>query len=242
MTSPPYAKRRSKTYGGINPDEYVDWFFPISQELKRVLKPTGSFILNIKEPAINGERHTFVIQLTLALKQDGWRWVDEYCWHKKNSHPGKWNNRFRDSWERCLHFTKEKKFAMYQDAVMIPVGDWKKKRFKNLSQADRERNKSSLGNDFSRNVSNWKERDMVYPSNVLHLATECRNRGHSAAFPIDLPIWFIKLFTQEGDVVLDPFIGGGTTALACQELNRHFIGIELNKDYYDLACSNLGLL
>ena len=73
------------------------------------------------------------------------------------------------------------------------------------------------------------------PTNVLHLSTECSNRGHSASFPISLPMWFIKLFTQEDDLVLDPFLGGGTTALACIKLHRHYIGIEMMENYYHLA-------
>lgn len=242
MTSPPYAKQRHKSYGGIKPDDYVDWFLPIADQLQRTLKDTGSFILNIKEPAVDGERHTFVIELILELKKRGWRWVEEYCWYKKNSYPGKWPNRFRNAFEHCYHFTKQKQFAMYQDAVMVPTGNWKKKRLKYLSQADEERKESPLGNDFGRKVANWRDREMVYPSNVLHLPTECSNRGHCATFPIQLPTWFIKLFTQEGDVVLDPFIGSGTTALACKELNRHFIGIEITQDYYELACRNLKIV
>jgi len=77
----------------------------------------------------------------------------------------------------------------------------------------------------------------VYPTNVLHLATECSNKNHSAAFPKSLPSWFIKLFTKEGDVVLDPFLGSGTTALACLELDRHYVGIEILKSYYNLSVS-----
>ncbi|MBI4449030.1 site-specific DNA-methyltransferase, partial [Candidatus Woesearchaeota archaeon] len=105
VTSPPYADKRKKTYGGIPPDEYVDWFLPISSELYRVLKDDGSFVLNIKEGA-NGERQTYILELILALRKQGWLWTEEYIWHKKNCFPGKWPNRFRDAWERCLHFTK----------------------------------------------------------------------------------------------------------------------------------------
>ena len=71
VTSPPYADRRKATYGGIHPDRYVEWFTPITEQLFRILKPSGSFILNIKEPVINGERHTYVIELILAMKQQG---------------------------------------------------------------------------------------------------------------------------------------------------------------------------
>ncbi|NPV56916.1 MAG: site-specific DNA-methyltransferase, partial [Anaerolineae bacterium] len=133
FTSPPYADQRSSTYGGIKPDRYVDWFMPKADQFFRVLKPSGSFVLNIKERVVNGERHTYVIELILEMRKRGWFWTEEYLWHKKNSHPGKWPNRFRDNWERLLHFTKSRSFKMFQDDVMVPVGDWAQERLKKLS-------------------------------------------------------------------------------------------------------------
>jgi site-specific DNA-methyltransferase (adenine-specific) len=239
VTSPPYADRRKRTYGGVNPDEYVAWFLPIAEQLRRVLNSEGSFVLNIKEPAEDGERHTYVIELILGMKKQGWLWTEEYIWHKKNCYPGKWPNRFRDAWERCLHFTKQRQFKMYQDAVMVPTGDWAQSRLRSLSATDRKRDESRVESGFGKKVANWIGRKMAYPTNVLHMATECSNRSHSAAFPVALPSWFIRLFTQEGDLVLDPFLGSGTTALACVELGRHYAGIELRKEYYDLACAAL---
>jgi site-specific DNA-methyltransferase (adenine-specific) len=235
FTSPPYADNRKKTYQGIPIKNYVEWFLPVSSELKRVLKPEGSFILNIKERAVNGERQTYVIELILAMKKQGWLWTEEYIWHKKNSYPGKWPNRFRDNWERCLHFTRQKQFKMFQDAVMVPMGSWAQKRLVKLNNRDRTRDESRVGSGFGKNVSHWLGKQYVYPTNVLYLSTECSNRGHSASFPISLPTWFIKLFTKEEDVVLDPFMGSGTTALACIKLNRHYVGIEMMEKYYDLA-------
>jgi DNA modification methylase len=235
ITSPPYADNRKNSYTGIPVNKYVEKFLPITDELKRVLKPQGSFVLNIKERAINGERQTYVLELILEMKKQGWLWTEEYIWHKKNCYPGKWPNRFRDAWERCLHFTKQKNFKMFQKAVMVPMGDWAQKRLVKLSDTDRIRDESHSLSGFGKNVSNWLGKKNVNPTNVLHLATECSNRKHSAAFPISLPIWFIKLFTEQGDVVLDPFIGSGTTALACIELDRHYIGIELMENYYNLA-------
>jgi DNA modification methylase len=232
FTSPPYADQRKTTYGGIHPDEYVRWFLPISNQLLRVLKPTGTFVLNIKEKVVEGERSTYVMELILAMRNQGWLWTEEFIWHKKNSYPGKWPNRFRDSWERLLQFNKDKKFNMYQESVMVPMGDWAKNRLKNLSDTDKTRDTSKVGSGFGKNVSNWLNRDMAYPTNVLHLATECNNKNHSAAFPEDLPEWFIKLFTQEGDWVLDPFMGSGTTNSVAQRMSRNSIGIEILPEYY----------
>lgn len=239
VTSPPYADRRRKSYGGVHPDEYVEWFLPIAEELRRVLNARGSFILNIKELAVNGERHTYVLELILALRRQGWLWTEEYCWHKKNCYPGKWPNRFRDAWERCLHFTKRRQFDMYQEEVMVPVGDWADRRLGKLTETDRVRDESRSDSGFGKRVANWVGRDKVYPTNVLHMATECTNRGHSAAFPLELPSWFIRLFTQAGDVVLDPFLGSGTTAQAAKQLDRRFIGIEQNEEYCRLCVERL---
>jgi len=99
VTSPPYADQRKATYGGIKAELYNQWFLERSSEFLRVLKPTGTFILNIKEKVEDGQRHTYVLELILALRLQGWLWTEEFIWHKKNCHPGKWPNRFRDAWE-----------------------------------------------------------------------------------------------------------------------------------------------
>ncbi|MBS3943874.1 MAG: site-specific DNA-methyltransferase [Melioribacter sp.] len=235
FTSPPYSDSRKNTYGGIHPDKYVDWFFPFSEQLYRVLKPTGTFVLNIKEKVVGGERHTYVIDLIKNMRELGWLWTEEFIWHKKNSYPGKWPNRFRDSWERLLQFNKSKHFNMYQEEVMVPIGDWAKSRLRKLSETDKNRDNSKSGSNFGKNVSNWLNRQYVYPTNVLHLATECNNKEHSAAFPDELPEWFIKLFTKVGDVVLDPFMGSGTTVNVASKMGRIGLGIEIVREYYKLA-------
>jgi DNA modification methylase len=239
VTSPPYADQRKKTYGGVHPDKYVEWFLPIAAELKRVLADDGTFILNIKEKVLDGERHTYVLELILALKKQGWLWTEEYLWHKRNTTPGKWSNRFRDSWERCLQFNNQRKFKMFQDEVMIPVGKWAEKRLQNLSENDSKRFNSQSGSGFGKDISKWVGRDLAYPTNVLHLASECSNRNHSAAFPESLPTWFIKLFSEAGDVVLDPFSGSGTTCTVARQLSRNYVGIELNEDYCKIASDRI---
>lgn len=239
VTSPPYADQRKRTYGGVSPDEYVEWFLPISAELLRVLKPSGTFILNIKERVVSGERHTYVLELILAMRAQGWLWTEELVWHKKNCYPGKWPNRFRDAWERLLQFNKQKKFKMLQEEVMVNTGDWAKTRLRNLSATDKVRDESRVGSGFGKKIENWLTRDKAFPTNVLHLATECSNRDHSAAFPEALPEWFIRLFTEPGDVVLDPFMGSGTSLRVAKRLQRDAIGIEIHRDYIDRTHAEL---
>ena len=241
VTSPPYADQRKNTYGGVPPEKYVEWFLPITEQLLRVLKPTGTFILNIKEKVVNGERSTYVLELIMEMRKQGWLWTEEFIWHKKNSYPGKWPNRFRDSWERLLQFNKERKFHMYQEEVMVPMGDWANSRLKNLSETDKVRDNSKVGSGFGKNISNWLKRDKAYPTNVLHLATECNNKNHSAAFPEELPEWFIKLFTKENDTVLDPFMGSGTTIFVSNRMNRNAIGIDTVKEYCDMVKEKLNI-
>lgn len=239
VTSPPYADSRKDDYGGVHPDAYAQWILPRMAECLRVLKPTGTLVLNIKEKVVNGERHTYVIDLISGMRDQGWLWTEEFIWHKKNSFPGKWPNRLRDAWERCLQFNKMKKFRMYQDAVKVPIGKWAETRLKNMSEDDNKRISSKSKSGFGRKVSNWIGKRKVYPTNVLHLATECAYRNHSATFPVNLPKWFIKLFTKKGDIVLDPFMGSGTTAVASMQISRQYIGIDVNRKVFRIAKRNI---
>ena len=239
FTSPPYANQRKKQYASISANQYIDWFLPISAELKRTLKSSGTFILNIKENVIRCERSPYVLELILALRQQDWLWTEEFIWHKKNSFPGKWPNRLRDAWERLLQFNIEKKFCMYQESVKLPINPSTVGRLRRLRDRDKMLTPSRSGSPFTRNLAHWLDKETVYPDNVLYLGTESHNQDHCAAFPQTLPSWFIRLFTQEHDIVLDPFIGSGTTAVAAQKLNRQFIGIDISEKYCRVAQERL---
>jgi site-specific DNA-methyltransferase (adenine-specific) len=239
VTSPPYADKRRGMYGGVAPDQYVEWFLGVSSELKRVLKVDGSFVLNIKEGAREGRRETYVYELVLALAKQGWRWVDEYIWHKTTCYPGKWPNRFRDAFERCYHFTISPKFKMNQEAVMRPVGDWASAPGRFDGKYDSQRKESESETGMGRRRASWKNRDKVYPSNVISCAPEFTVKNHPAPFPKQLPAFFVDLFSDHGDLVLDPFAGSGTTGVVAVERGRRFIGIDLKPEYNEFSESRI---
>jgi site-specific DNA-methyltransferase (adenine-specific) len=234
VTSPPYADKRSDCFEVVRAKDYVDWFLPISAELHRILKDTGSFVLNLKEGVKNGERQTYVYELVIALKAQGWLWIDDYIWSKPNGVPGRWANRLCDRWEHLYHLVRKKKFAFYPDAVRQP------RKYFEFRRRENKRKMSKTGSGFTINHgANDYSTPTVLPGNVITPATVAHNVGHPAAFPVALPEWFIKLFTVEGDTVLDPFLGSGTTAIAAERLGRRWIGCEKSAEYVEVAMGRI---
>ena len=228
ITSPPYAQQRSKTYGGVPAGEYVEWFLPRADQMKRVLRPDGSFVLNIKEHAEDGERHRYVYELVLAMRDAGWRLVDELVWYKKSVFPHPHKSRLDDTWERLYHFTKAVGHAMCKDAVKVK--STAQPRWGKYSDG-----KSPAGFSINPDNDDLIDPEWVYPRNVLWLDKARTNDSqHPAVFPATIPEFFIKLFTQPGDTVLDPFAGSGTTLIQAYEMDRHSIGIEVMPEYCQL--------
>lgn len=239
VTSPPYADARRKHYDSIHPDDYADWFMTFHEPFFQALKPTGSLILNIKDKVVDGVRHRFVWQTIQALSDRGWYAIEDYIWHKTNPMPGYWPTRLRDGWEYCFHLAKSRKPYMNQDNVRKPIGNWTESRLKNLGENDLSRHNSANDSGFGRDVSKWVGKKTVLPSNVLSMAVVGKNKGHPAVFPLDLPLFFIKLLCPEGGLVVDPFGGSGTTGVASLLVGRNSVIIDNNPDYCKEAVERL---
>ncbi len=229
MTSPPYAKQRD--YSGMEAVNYVSWMADIIIEAKRTLKDTGSIFINIKEHCDKGQRDLYVFKMIIHLVEVlDLRYTEEYIWSKTNPFPIGNKKRLKDSYERVLHFTKTKDYKFYPNNVLIKSeSKWLK--------AEKKRKKAphNVTNGSEMNMSTRVATDMVRPCNVITGTSSNKNIGHPAVYPDYLPEFFIKLTTEENDSVGDMFMGSGTTGVACKNLNRNFIGIELDKDYFEIA-------
>jgi len=235
VTSPPYADARHQHYDSIHPDKFADWFASFHEPLWNSLKDDGSLVVNIKDKVVNGTRHRFVWRTIDKLSALGWHCIEDYIWHKPNPMPGYWPTRLRDGWEYCFHLAKTSRPYINQDAVRIPVGDWVKSRLAKLSGNDLQRHNSVNSSGFGRDISKWVGKTMVLPSNVLSLPLVGKNKGHPAVYPVELPTFFIKLLSRPGGLVIDPFGGSGTTAIAALSEGRDCVLVDNNAQYCETA-------
>lgn len=231
VTSPPYADmRKYDNFKVIKPDEYVDWFIPKAKEILRILKNDGSFILNINDKVVSGFRHLYVHKLIIELSNIGFKLWERLFWYKRNPMPGMGGKRFRDGIEYIFWLSKDKP---YVDISSV----------KHEKRDNRERQNATYGT--SRSGHNTKLREtstrfpeLVVPINVLDIPlgnTYKKAKCHTAIYPEQLPEFFIKSGSKENDIILDPFVGSGTTCKVAKELNRNYIGIDISQEYCNIA-------
>lgn len=236
ITSPPYADRRISTYGGTPVDSYVEWFMPIAKEYMRILKPSGSLFINIKPHCDKGERVLYVYELVIALKREiGFRFTDEFTW-TKNGVPGKFKGRFKNAFEPVYHFTKTADYTFNPYEVATEIKE------ESLKRAQRKAcGETTNGSGFAgmREGSSLSTAKLALPSNHIHIPQKSNQHTvqskHPAVYPTELPTFFIKAFSNPGDIVLDNFLGSGTTAVAAINTGRNFIGIEREPEYVAIA-------
>jgi site-specific DNA-methyltransferase (adenine-specific)/site-specific DNA-methyltransferase (cytosine-N4-specific) len=245
ITSPPYADivNYGKNISIQKPQDYCDWILPLFNEIHRVLKPSGSFILNINDNCSNGLRNPFIFELIYrSQKETKLKFYDTYIWHKMNGIPNGSKKRFRNTTEFIFHFVKnQKELKFYMDRVLQEQSKatsdrrkypWQLKAHGTITDGER-------GNKTEYNAERLPEK--VRPDNVFRFPTAALARDNSIRHPApyhkQLPEYFINLLTDEGDVVLDVFSGIGTTGLGCN--NREYIGFELNEKYAEFSKKRL---
>lgn len=238
VTSPPYADTVSygKDINVFSPENYPDWILPLFKEANRFLNPTGSFILNINDKIVKGERSTYVLETVIKIvKESGLKLYDRYIWHKKSGLPMGGEKRLNDRMEYIFHFVRDtKNFKTNMDVVRVPYAPSSVVRAKAPIKEQKLATESGI-TEFG------KDKEMTLnplgskPNGVFRFdnAGVLKGAKHPAPFHPDLPRWFIKFLTDKGDIVLDPFMGGGTTAEVALDLGRDYIGFEKNKTYVE---------
>lgn len=246
VTSPPYALHFQKAYGNVSKDAYVSWFLPFSQEIKRVLKPDGSFILNIGGSYNPGSptRSLYHFKLLVALcDQVGFHLAQECFWLNpaKLPAPAEWVNvrriRVKDSVEYVWWLSPSEWPAADNREVLVPYGPDMERLIQRGLRATQRPSGHNITDKFAR------RNEGAIPTNVVERGNNesnsafvraCADRGvklHPARFPAALPEFFIKLVTRPGDLVLDPFAGSNTTGAVAERLNRRWIAIEKDEKY-----------
>jgi DNA modification methylase len=253
VTSPPYATQReydpASGFRPVAPDDYVDWYRDVAANIVAVLAPDGSYFLNIKEHAEDGQRHLYVKDLFIAhVRQWGWRFVDEFCWRKTdNGVPGGWGNRFKNAWEPIAHFSRAEAIKFHPFAV----GHRSEDCFDYSPDNPKSTSGSGLLGTGARGKATGKadSRDedgrhagIARPSNVIEAKSESSQGSHSAPFPRGIPEFFIKAFSDASDVIFDPFLGSGTTIAAAHGLNRAGYGTEISPAYCDVILRRIAEL
>lgn len=232
ITSPPYDGQPKYDNGErYERDWYEGFFMKVTEEILRVLKPHGSFVLNYRSKRHNGERGTLQYEIVFWLREQGFLFCEDFIWGKPSPPPGRFNRFLKDAVEYCFHFAKSPDWQFFPEQCLAPAR-WDRK--------DVERRKRLAHNYERVNAPSGQGRkrvqagpEMVRPSTLLHMEPEFgpNPTRHPARFPLSLPTFFINLLTQPGQLVLDPFAGTGTTGVAAERLARAWLLSELDPAY-----------
>lgn len=232
VTSPPYDGQprygNGERYGR---DWYEDTFLKVTTEILRTLKPHGSFVLNYRSRRQNGERGTIQYELVLWLREQGFKFCEDFVWGKPSPPPGRWNRHLKVAVEYCFQFAKTSEWQFFPEHCLKPAR-W--------DRADVERRKRLAHNYVRVNEPSGQGRkrvqagpDLVRPSTLLRIEPEFQPNPveHPARFPVELPTFFIKLLTLPGQLVFDPFGGTCTTAVAAEVQRRQWLVAEIDAKY-----------
>jgi DNA modification methylase len=249
MTSPPFALLRQKTYGNVEEAEYVNWIKPFGKQVFRVLKEAGSFVLDLGGAYRSGmpSRSLYNFRVLLAFCDEiGFHLAEDFYWFNpaKLPSPIEWVNkrkiRVKDSVNTIWWFSKTEFPKADVRKVLAPYSDRMKKLIKDPESFYRPQKRPS-GHDISAGFG--KDNGGAIPSNLLSISNtdsnssylrSCKDLGlerHPARFPLELPAFFIKMLTDEDDLVLDIFGGSNTTGFTAEALNRRWMTFELNQQY-----------
>lgn len=238
FTSPPYADARS--YSRIHPDRYVEWFLPYAKTMLERTKPTGWFVLNIKNRVAKsgplvGQRHPYVYQLVLALQHQGWRWVETYIWAKPNAVPGRFGPRTKDSFEYVYAFARGSRPYFDLGPIRVPYRTTPQEIERRAADKNGRRTTEA---GFGRDRTKTYMKGGADPGNVISVPqTYNQHHGvtHTAAMPEGLAQFFVSACCPVGGVVIDPFAGSGTTTVVARRLGRRAGGLDIHATHVEEA-------
>jgi DNA modification methylase len=250
FTSPPYAEQRRDQYQGVRASAYVAWWSAIQAAIRPHMRDDGSFFLNIKPHVEGAERSLYVMDLVIAMRRDwGWAYVDEFCWLRTGV-PKMVKRRFKNGFEPVYQFALDASAFKFRpeavrhpsESVPVPGGpgigvtNWAGKQ----GNAPRGPTASDLqghqgwifgGQEYAAGLA--------YPSNVLKAWTNQESLGHEAAFPPQLPGFFMEAYSDDGDIWVDQFMGSGSTVVAAEQTGRACYGLEIEPKYVAVTLERL---
>ena len=227
VTSPPYDNLRK--YGGIGDEWNFDKFKAIAQELARILKDGGVIVWVVADSTIEGSETGTSFRQALYFMELGLSLYDTMIWEKPAA-PSPTEGRYYDAFEYMFVICKGRKpktLNFINDRKNVSVGAVYEKETRSCKEDRKTTGKRKAVPEYSRRFNVW-----VVPNTT-------NNTDHPAVFPLKLSEAHVISWSNPEDLVLDPFMGSGTTAVACIKEKRHFIGFELNADYYDKACKRI---